>query len=87
MELKFVAPPEATRGGGPRKSREIAEALRARPGEWALVAEGVGPSIAHNIKHGSVSVYQPAGSFEAVSRKGKNGRSDIYARYVGGASK
>ena len=81
--IKFQdPPPSATRRGLHEK---IAAKLRKRPGEWALIQH---MSSTHNvdmIQRGRVKPYQPAGSFEATSRKRDEGY-DIYARYVGEVS-
>lgn len=77
----------------PRRSvrhREVAEALRAKPGEWAPVGVYSGVQSAHTISRlirggsGSVVAYLPAGSFEACTERGSDGVR-VYARYVGGA--
>lgn len=60
----------------------VAAALRARPGEWALVASGASSSLATQIRSGRRVAFGPAGSFEAVSRKRPDGKHDIYARAV-----
>lgn len=82
-ELVFEGPPP------PRASRpelrEVAQALRARPGEWARVGQFVqADMLAANIKRGKPVVFAPKGSFEAVSRR-INGEFFLYARYVGEA--
>ena len=87
MTLKWEEPPPSLGSTG-LDHQGIANALRGRPKEWAVIAElgpGKGPKaseIASNIKYGRISMYRPAGSFEAKGLKGK-----VYARYVGeGAS-
>lgn len=61
--------------------------LKAKPGEWAVIDAGDRSdngkySLAGNIKKGLQLAFQPAGSFEAVSRK-VDGEIRVYARYVG----
>lgn len=68
--------------GGPRWY-EIAEALRAKPGAWALVRSGIYPSAPRSIKRGLLVAFRPAGSFDAVMRSVKDGRGDLWARYIG----
>lgn len=85
--VEFVdAPPSQSRGG--RDWVSVAEALRAKPEQWAKVATGVSPNTAALIKKGKITAFRPAGSFEAVSRNGVVASSgariaDTYARYVG----
>lgn len=86
-KIKWADPPAD--GRGRRRSThwaEVADALRANPGKWALVAESASPSTAQNIKRGTYVAFADEG-FEAVSRKSPTGKgSDIYARFVGGES-
>lgn len=68
--------------------------LRARPGHWARVREfpyqgdqyakaaGAASALATRIRKGGAKYWQPAGSFEAVSRRA-DGAYRVYARYVG----
>lgn len=85
-DLKWQDPPPNAAGRPSLTDwRAVAAALRERPGEWALVVEGVSISTATNIKKARLVAFAPAGSFEAVARNGSNKtkRADIYARYVG----
>ena len=82
--IKWQEPPAERRGRAPWD--EIAEALRGRPGAWALVGENIDASQATRIKKGGLSAFAPAGSFEAVTRKNEGDKHDIYARYVGEVS-
>ena len=61
----------------------IAEALKAKPGEWLMIGER-STSVAYNIRSGQGS-WGPKGAFEAVTRdSSKDGkRASIYVRYVG----
>jgi hypothetical protein len=63
----------------------IADELRARPGEWALIVVYAMPWIARNvvgfIRRGAFNAF-PAGQFEAVART-VDGKHRVYARYVG----
>lgn len=65
-----------------------AEALRRRPGKWAVIREVERQSTAYSyanlIKSGQ-GVWAPPGAFEATSRKTATG-AIIYARYVGEVS-
>lgn len=80
-EIKWQEPPADARGRD--KWGPVADELRAQPGRWALVAEGVSASMSTAFKRGRIIAFQPAGSFEAVTRNVVDGRADIYARYVG----
>jgi hypothetical protein len=83
-------PPEAVRTGGRKGSAEwqaVADVLRARPGEWAHIAEGTNGGIAGSIKNGVLVAFRPRGDFEAVQRRDSDDstRWDVWARYVGTA--
>ena len=77
-------PPRAQSGPKGSKWTDIATALRANPGKWALVHHG-SVSMAANIRAGRLTGMSQ-GEFEAVSRKSADGKTDIYARFVGGES-
>lgn len=67
----------------------IAQELRTRPGQWAMIARDKTTETATRIKNGTLVSFRPAGSFEArtVGRKNASAqRCDIYARYVGDGS-
>lgn len=89
-ELKEIVPMDIHFGELPPSRRDkhknvaIADALKARPGEWAMIGH-FADSQATNIKTGAIKAYQPAGSFEAVCRNAnrQDRKSDIWARYVG----
>jgi hypothetical protein len=80
-DIEFMDPPGKT-PRGPAPHREIAEALKARPGLWARVLEDVAQSTPGLIRNGLLVAHRPAGSFEATARKNGD-RWDIYARYIG----
>lgn len=86
--IHWEDPPRSTYGG-PGKSKPviahdlIAHQLRSRPGEWALILEGVAHgALASNINQGAIRAYTPAGHFKAVARTVDRGQN-VYARYVG----
>lgn len=82
--VKFEEPPTA-RGGRAESERnkEIAEALRKKPGKWALVAEGEkNDGLAVRIRTGKAKSFA-VGTWEATSRRNEEGTIDIYARFVG----
>lgn len=67
------------------RDADVAEACRARPGEWALLGEFVS-SKAAQIKSGTTAAFRPAGDFDATTRRvdgNPAGRTNIYVRYVG----
>lgn len=73
----------------PLKYQAAADAMRGRPGEWALITEnrasGTAGNLAHRIKNG-VGPFAPAHSFEARCVGPAGGSSSkVYARYVGEA--
>ena len=82
--VTFEAPP-ASKGGraeSPR-NREIAEALRGNPGEWAKVAAGEkNDGLAVRIRTGKAKSFAE-GIWEATSRRNDDDTIDIYARFVG----
>lgn len=84
--VTFEAPP-ASKGGraeSPR-NREIAEALRGNPGEWAKVAEAEkNDGLAVRIRTGKAKSFAD-GIWEATSRRNDDDTIDIYARFVGDA--
>lgn len=64
-----------------RKYGPVADALRERPGEWAIIKRGVASSHAANINNGHVADLPPS-EFEATARR--NGeKCDIWVRYKG----
>lgn len=66
----------------------IAEELRNRPKEWAIVRvmpdAGRSSVVASGISRGKVAAFHPIGAFEAMARL-VDGEYRVYARYVGGA--
>lgn len=68
----------------------VADALRKRPGQWALVIEGTkSKSAITRIRRGEFHAFRPAEDFESASRTNAMSltdhapRYDIYIRYVG----
>jgi hypothetical protein len=90
-EIEWEEPPPATGKyyGNVGKYVAIANALKNRPGEWAIVSRETQGNLASIIKKGKVRGFAPAGSFEAVSRinpdntSRSNPRCTVYARYIG----
>ncbi|MEU3851785.1 hypothetical protein [Streptomyces sp. NPDC029554] len=88
--LRFENPPaDGRRNGSYPSAGEVAAALKARPGQWAVVrtvpARTTAATSAYNIRVAKSAAYAPAGSFEAVSRS-VDGEYRVYARYVGPVS-
>ena len=85
--IRWEAPPPA-RGTGHHvtfsRYRAVAEQLRARRGEWAVVQEKQGPGngLATHIRMGQMACFTPAGDFDACTRQ-INGVATTYACYVG----
>ncbi len=63
----------------------VAEQLRTRPDEWALIHTDKATrtsTIVSRIKNGAAP-FGPPGSFEATSRRNSHANtSDVYARYI-----
>lgn len=70
----------------PLKHQPIADALKTKPGEWALVFQGLTStcgSFAHRIRAGQPP-FDPKGTFESrVSGAAGSTRAKLYARYIG----
>jgi hypothetical protein len=77
-------PPVPLRGDAKRPWSLVAAQLRARPGDYALIAEGAGAELAPRINTG-VSWWAPPGAYKAVSRK-IDGRLCVWAVYLGPAA-
>jgi hypothetical protein len=92
--LRWEEPPPPLRPGRPRgwqankpdPYRDVAEQLRAKPGESAVLYEGdnaAASGLASTISSGLAPSFQPRGAFFACTRK----QGDVtvtYAHYVGG---
>jgi hypothetical protein len=76
------------------ESRQMfADALRARPGQWALLGKhatsGTGRQSAYEIRNAiepKDQPFAPAGSFEAEART-MLGEHRVYVRYAGGGAR
>lgn len=75
-----------TRRKAPSKYDLLANELRSRPGQWALVLDdgssGKASGLATHIRLGQVLCFTPTGDFDAVTRV-VDGKYLVYARYVG----
>lgn len=88
--IRWEEPPPSRAGWGRGRpcSRymALADQLRARAGEWALIREADTPnraaSLAGLIREGRVVCFGPRGDFDACTRS-VDGRYRVYARYLG----
>ena len=83
-KIKWEDPAPVKSNTGRTKWADVAEQLRERPDQWALVAEGLKYAVYSTyISKGRLAAFEPAGHYEGTSRKRPDGMYDIYARYVG----
>jgi hypothetical protein len=66
-----------------------AAAMRANPGKWTRLptdrmTQGSKSGMASNISRGRNTAYEPAGAFEAITRKQSDDDYAVWARFVGG---
>lgn len=90
--IRWEEPPPKIRasGGfplGQGKSRwaGVADELRSKPGEWALIAEtplAENSGLATQIRMGQMVCFSPAGDFDAETRR-ENGVRKVWAVYLG----
>ena len=94
--MEFVNPPPEERGERSKRWEEIANTLRERRGEWALVGN-FSPGIATALRRGKYKAFLTENDndptkahlhmkqhWEITTRKTDNGsRNDIYIRYLG----
>jgi hypothetical protein len=83
-DVKWQDPPGPKGGPGANRYQEVADQLRTRPGEWALIS-GESGSTAANFGPTRRPVAF-VGDFEFTARSRPDGKADIYARYTGEAS-
>lgn len=81
--LAWEDPPDIT---ALQVARSLADELRARPGEWAVVSThptmGTAQSTSSNIRSGRRAIYRPRFAFDATARE-VDGEYRVYARYIG----
>jgi hypothetical protein len=86
--IRWEEPPPAKRyattGVGHSSYAPLADELRGRPDQWALVMDKPGrdTGLANHIRMGQMLCFSPAGDFDACSRQ-IDGRTLVYARYLG----
>lgn len=73
-------PPDLRGRRAVRWEGEVAEML-ANPGRW-MVIRNASLSTSHGMRTGRLSAFKDGG-FEVTSRNQKDGRCDLYVRYVG----
>lgn len=85
MSVKFVDElPGSDRGPNSTKWSKIADELRANPGQWAVVAEDVHPSLAQYLRSGRGTGKWVPQDFEVATRQIKGTtKANVFARYVG----
>ncbi|MET7395583.1 hypothetical protein ABZS66_19045 [Dactylosporangium sp. NPDC005572] len=97
--LRWEEPPDSRKVRAAQRAdrwRPLADELRARPGEWAVIAEGqvdrrgeTHAALAAYIRAG-MGPFAPARSFETKARtapaaeRGSARVGKVWARYVGG---
>ena len=94
-DLVWEDPPAPIKGSAKwHRYADVAESLKAKPGQWARVGEFTQPSqaggLSSRIKSGR-DAFCPRGSFESTMRTIKSDRAGqriirVYARYVGDIS-
>lgn len=86
MSVQWKEPPApAGPAEKPVKYQDIADELRSRPGEWALVQDDAWASFANQITAGSLKAFRPRGAFEglATDKRDYGRRATVYARFNG----
>lgn len=85
--IRWEEPP--TPKSGRNRYADTANVLRSRPGEWALIAHGLGRSgasaLAVRIRAGS-GPWAPRGAFDARTSESAGNGVSVYVRYVGESS-
>lgn len=77
MELKWEEPPPSRSGPGSNRYQPAMDALRSRPGEWAVVADGVAASTTAYLR-------KRFAGFEFTQRQNDDGKTfRTYGRFIG----
>lgn len=90
--LRWEDPPasQSIRNTGDQRATRwagVIAQLQLNPDRWAVVAEGTRGSCsgtAWMIRRGSLTGFDPPGSFEAATRGLPTGQCILYVRFVGG---
>jgi hypothetical protein len=85
MAINWSTPTEEATRIGRRENEEFADALRKRPGQFAILGEYRTPEATRNmgnrIQNGKLKAFKPAGAFEAWSEpKG----TTLWVAFTGG---
>jgi hypothetical protein len=86
MTLEWKDPPSSCQRRTGGDWGKVAADLRANPGQWAIVLTDTRERCntrRQTIVQGRMTVFQPAGSFQSVTRANDDGTVSTYARYVG----
>ncbi len=80
--------PPIERGLGARGRRiyeweDVAQELKTKPGEWALIYEGIPRAHAGNIRAGLNPAFQPPEDFLVRTKGPRGSRADLYMCFVG----
>lgn len=88
--IRWEEPPPPQRAPAPRlvsKYEGVAAQLRARPRQWAVIAQGVPTGSASGLAfrvRGGNGAFAPKGAYEAKFTGTKGGTdAAVYARFVG----
>lgn len=83
-EIEWGEPPP--RSGNSGWNQLLADALRARPGEWAIWKRSAASANASNVKSGALAAFRPARAFETRTKRNERGSErlhTIWVRYIG----
>lgn len=82
--IEWSEPPTARRGKAAADQQyiAIADALKARPGQWAKIIDGSkDTSVVTKIKKGTLAAFEPEGAFDATGRRSEDGYITVWARF------
>ena len=60
----------------------VADTCRKNPGTWVLASKRVNGATTTHIKNARIQAFQPAGSFDAMLRKGVGIFGWVFVRYI-----
>lgn len=80
-DIAWESPPRPKAGRQALWPERLAP-FRERPGEWGQLPGRWNTAIAYHIRHGRVKGAEP-GKFETTTRNCKDGKCDLYIRYIG----
>lgn len=85
-EIEWEEPPARKTGGrkGEKKYLDFADALRAHPGDWAVLLRASRyRTLVSRVKGGHIVAFKPEGAFESRAVTVDDNLVDIYVRFVG----